>query len=43
MNMQIKGKNSLDPVTRACIGHEIARMLSPEGASVIMSGRDQVP
>jgi NADP-dependent 3-hydroxy acid dehydrogenase YdfG len=43
MDVQIKGKNAFDPGSSASIGLEIAGKLATEGASVIVSGRDQVP
>ena len=43
MDLQIKGKKAFDPGSSASIGLEIAGKLATEGASVIVSGRDQVP
>jgi NAD(P)-dependent dehydrogenase (short-subunit alcohol dehydrogenase family) len=41
MDLQIKGKKALVTGSSAGIGLEIARKLATEGASVIISGRDQ--
>jgi short-subunit dehydrogenase len=41
MDLQIKGKKALVTGSSAGIGLEIARKLATEGASVIVSGRDQ--